>query len=66
MGIEVGGLLGLIVLVLDIWAIAGVIQSSASNGKKVLWVVLILLMPIVGLILWWLMGPRGIQNSVSG
>jgi hypothetical protein len=59
MGIEVGGLLGFIVLVLDIWAIVRVLQSGASTGNKVLWVVLILLMPVVGLILWWLMGPRG-------
>lgn len=59
MGIEVGGFLGLIVLVLDIWAIVRVLQSGASTGNKVLWVVLILLMPVVGLILWWLMGPRG-------
>lgn len=59
MGIEVGGFLGLIVLVLDIWAIVRVLQSGASTGNKVLWVVLILLMPLVGLILWWLMGPRG-------
>ncbi|MDD5579746.1 MAG: PLD nuclease N-terminal domain-containing protein [Methylobacter sp.] len=59
MGIEVGGLLGLIILVLDIWAIVSVLKSSDSNGKKALWVVLILLMPIIGLILWWLMGPRG-------
>lgn len=59
MGIEVGGLLGFIVLVLDIWAIVRVLQSGASTGSKVLWVVLILLMPVVGLILWWLMGPRG-------
>jgi hypothetical protein len=59
MGIEVGGLLGFIVLVLDIWAIVRVLQSGASTGNKVLWVVLILLMPVIGLILWWLMGPRG-------
>lgn len=59
MGIEIGGLLGLIVLVLNVWAIVKTIQSGASTGAKVLWIVLILLLPIVGLILWLLMGPRG-------
>lgn len=58
MGIEVGGLLGLIILVLDVWAIVKVIGSSASDGGKVLWVVLILLLPILGLILWFFLGPK--------
>jgi hypothetical protein len=59
MGIEVGGLLGLIILVLDIWAILKIFESSASTGSKVLWIVVILLMPLLGLLLWWLFGPRG-------
>jgi hypothetical protein len=59
MGIEVGGLLGLIVLVLDVWAIIRIVQSGASTGTKVLWVVVILLLPVLGLILWLLFGPKG-------
>lgn len=55
---EVGGLFGLILLVLDVWAIVRTIQSSASTGSKVLWIVLVLLLPFLGLILWWLMGPK--------
>lgn len=53
------GLVGLIVLVLDIWAIVKTLQSSASAGAKILWVLVILLLPVIGLILWLLMGPRG-------
>ena len=59
MGIEVGGFFGLIVLILNVWAIVKVAQSSANTGSKVLWIVLILLLPILGLILWFLLGPRG-------
>ena len=59
MGIEVGGLLGLIILVLNVWAIVKVIGSGASDGSKVLWVVLILLLPVLGLILWFFLGPKG-------
>ena len=55
---EIGGLLGLVILVLDVWAIVKTIQSSASTGSKVLWIVLVLILPVVGLILWWLMGPK--------
>ena len=59
MGIEVGGLLGLIILVLDVWALVKVFQSGAATGTKVVWIVLILLLPLLGLILWLLFGPRG-------
>ena len=58
MGIEVGGLLGLVVLILDVWAIVNVIGSNAGDGKKVLWIVLVLLLPMLGFILWLLFGPR--------
>ncbi|MCK6370347.1 MAG: PLDc N-terminal domain-containing protein [Gammaproteobacteria bacterium] len=58
MGIEVSGLLGLIILVLDIWAIVKTLESGATTGSKVLWVVLILLLPVLGLVLWLLLGPR--------
>jgi hypothetical protein len=58
MGIEVGGILGFIVLVLDVYAIVKTIGSRASTGTKVLWIVVILLLPLLGLILWWLLGPK--------
>lgn len=58
MGIEVGGLLGLIILVLDVWAIVRVLGSRATNGTKVLWIVIILLLPVLGLVLWFLLGPK--------
>lgn len=59
MGIEVGGLLGLIVLIADVWAIINVVQSGVGTGAKVAWVVLILLLPVLGLLIWLLAGPRG-------
>ncbi len=59
MGIEVGGLIGLLVLIADVWAIINVVQSGATTGVKVAWVVLILLLPVLGLLIWLLAGPRG-------
>ena len=59
MGIEVSGLLGLIILALDIWAIVVTLGSPADTPAKVLWVVVILLLPLLGLLLWLLLGPRG-------
>lgn len=59
MGIEVGGILGLLLLVADIWAIVKTVQSGASTGAKVFWIVLILILPLLGLIIWLFAGPRG-------
>ena len=59
MGIEVGGLLGLIILVLDVWALVKTVQSGASAGAKVVWIVLIIILPVLGFILWLLFGPKG-------
>lgn len=59
MGIEVGGLLGFILLVLDVWAIVKTVQSGAGTGAKVVWIVVILVLPLLGLILWYFLGPRG-------
>ena len=64
MGIEVGGILGLIVLALDIWAIISVLGSGVSTGAKVLWILLVLLLPVLGLIIWLLAGPRGKTASI--
>ena len=54
-----GGIFGLAVLALDVWAIINILQSGAPTGTKVLWVVLVLLLPLLGLIIWALLGPRG-------
>ena len=59
MDIEVGGLLGLIILVMDVWAIVKIMQSGAGTGSRVLWTVLILLLPVLGLLIWLLFGPKG-------
>ena len=52
------GLLGLLVLIGDIWAIINILQSSASSEKKLLWIVVVVLLPLLGLILWYFLGPR--------
>ncbi len=53
------GLLGLLILIGDVWAIINIFQSSASNEKKLLWTIVVLLLPLLGLILWYFLGPRG-------
>jgi succinate dehydrogenase/fumarate reductase cytochrome b subunit len=52
------GIIGLLILVGDIWALINIFQSSASNEKKLLWALVVILLPLLGLILWFFMGPR--------
>jgi drug/metabolite transporter (DMT)-like permease len=53
-----GGLGGLIVLIADVWAIVNILQSGASTADKVLWTVIVVVLPILGFILWFFLGPR--------
>jgi hypothetical protein len=53
-----GRILGLIVLVLDIIAIVDVLKSSMDTGKKALWIILILVLPVVGMVLYFLIGKK--------
>lgn len=59
MNVNIQSIIGLAVLIADVWAIINIAQSSASNGKKALWIVLVLVLPVLGLILWFVLGPRG-------
>jgi len=56
------GLWGLLILAGDIWAIINIFQSSVSNEKKLLWTLVVLLLPVLGLILWFFLGPRDRQS----
>lgn len=53
-----GGLLGLVVFVLDVLAIINVLKGSLSTGKKVLWIALIVFLPVIGLIAYWFLGRK--------
>ncbi|MBL1458682.1 MULTISPECIES: PLDc N-terminal domain-containing protein [unclassified Methylophaga] len=59
MDLEVGGILGLIWLIIVIWAILKVAKSGAGTLAKVLWILILLLFPVVGLIIWFFLGPKG-------
>jgi len=50
------GLIGLLILVLDIIAIVSVLMGRGSVGHKLLWIILILILPVIGMILYFLIG----------
>jgi len=53
------GILGIIHIIIVIWAVLSIIKSGSSTGGKLLWSLLVLLLPLVGLIIWFLAGPKG-------
>lgn len=62
--LEITSIGGFIVLVLDIWAIVSIVSSRASTGAKVLWTLLVLLLPVLGFIIWLVAGPRAARRGV--
>lgn len=58
-GVNVEGILGLVVLALDIYAIVKIVGSGADTLNKVIWVLVVLVLPVIGLIAWYLLGPGG-------
>ncbi len=59
------GVAGLIVLLLDIWAIVSVMRSDASGARKLVWTMVILIFPVLGLIAWGFARPRGVTPPSS-
>jgi hypothetical protein len=57
-GESMRGILGLVILVLDIVAIIDCAKSNLDTGRKVLWIILILVLPVLGLILYSLVGKK--------
>ncbi len=50
-------LIGILVFVLDIIAIVSILKSSADGATKILWMLLVILLPFIGMILYFAMGP---------
>ncbi|MQX38356.1 hypothetical protein GHC57_17705 [Roseospira navarrensis] len=57
------GLLGLLLLILVVWAAMHVLGSTADPLPKALWLLALLLLPIAGLIVWFFLGPRAARRG---
>ena len=49
---------GILILSATFWAILNILQSAADTRKKVLWTVVVVVLPVLGFILWYFLGPR--------
>ena len=50
------GLVGLLVLILDIYVIYLILTTPGDQGTKLLWVIIVLLLPLLGPILYLAIG----------
>lgn len=57
MTMNITGIGALLILIADIYAIVMIVQSAAKDIEKLLWVLLVLILPLIGVILWYFAGP---------
>ena len=50
------GFVGLLILALDIYVIYLILNGGGDPGIKLLWVIVVLLLPLIGPILYYLIG----------
>jgi len=55
---EVSGIIGFLILVADVYAVLQIAQADTGNGRKALWIAIVVVLPVLGLILWYLLGPK--------
>jgi hypothetical protein len=54
------------VFALDAWAITSILATRAKTGRKLRWIILVLLLPVAGLILWHLRGRQRLSGERYG
>lgn len=55
-----GGILGVLILLVDIWAILKIVKSSKPPLNKLIWIVVILALPVIGLLLWLFLNEKSL------
>lgn len=63
--LELTGIFGVLILIADIYAIIKTFESSASTPKKIIWAAIIFFLPLLGLILWFLFGPKSTHRKIA-
>ncbi len=57
------GIVGTLIFVLDVVAIISVLGSAMDVAAKLFWTLIILLLPVIGMILWFVIGRA---NAMPG
>lgn len=56
------GVTALIIVCVDLWLLASISKSKHSQKNKVIWALVVVLLPLFGWIIWARFGPRGMAN----
>lgn len=56
-------LVGLAVLILEIYVLVRIVQSSMSTANKVIWALIVLFFPLIGGIVYLIVGGRPIVKA---
>ncbi len=51
------GIGGILVFIADIYAIIQILKSSAKGAEKLVWALVVFLLPLLGVIIWYFAGP---------
>ncbi len=51
-------LIGLAILIIDVYLILDVFKKSWDTGKKVIWTLIILIFPVLGALIYWFVGRK--------
>lgn len=54
-----------IILLLDLWAIVSVFRSDKADATKIMWALLLVVLPVIGLAIWGIAGPRGVKRGTG-
>ncbi|KAF2965943.1 hypothetical protein GQX73_g7646 [Xylaria multiplex] len=58
-----GGIIGFIILVLDIIVLIEVLKSNRPASNKLIWCLVVFLFPVVGMIIYFLFSNRKAHNT---
>lgn len=53
-----GRLISFLILVIDIIVIIDIVKSSKDTEKKILWIIAVVFLPVLGPILWYVIGKN--------
>ncbi len=51
-------IIGIILFGLAVWAIANIINSNEDTTKKIIWILVVLIFPLLGFLAWYFAGPK--------
>ncbi len=59
-------LIPLVILVLWIWTLVDIIKSEFAGSNKIVWTIIVLLLPLIGMILYYFIGKNQKIKSKAG